>query len=142
MKISTFVATIVIIGAVFFLFAQMVKEGNSTYSSNINSSEWDTKYDYVNRVNDTIAPIQKSFNDIQDENNGWFTKLTAGITAIPRAIISIPVMLFSAFSIGGGFISGVFTAFGLPVYLLTVALLLLVIWGIFKLIELFGRWQV
>lgn len=142
MKISTFVSLLLGVGVVFFIFAQMATESNTAYNTNINTSKWDQKYNYANRVNNTISPIQTAFSNIEDDNVGWFSKLSSGIVAIPRAVIALPVLLFSSFSIGGEMITGFMNEIGAPVYLLTVGLIMLIIWGIFKLLEVYQRWQI
>lgn len=141
MKISTYVLLLVCVGAVLFVYASMMSESAQRYpEANINSSEWAGKYDYALEVNKSISPLQNAFAKIQDENTGWFTKLTAGITAIPLAIIELPTLLFKSFSLGGSLITGIFTSFGLPAYFIIVAIILIIVWGIFKLAEVYQRW--
>ena len=142
MKISTFIGILVVIGVIFFVFASMVNESNSYYGTSIDSENLTGKYDYASSINSSIDPIRKSLETIESEDTGWFTKITAGIAAIPRAVTLLPVMLYSAFSIGGSMITGFFTTLGIPNYILTVALILVLVWGVFKLIEVFQRWQV
>ena len=100
MKLSTIVLFTLVISAVFFVYAEMVREANDTYTGTtdynpINSSEWDTKYDMVNSVNNTVSPLEEKFKQMQDPDKGFFTKLYLGISAIPYAIILIPETIFN-----------------------------------------------
>lgn len=142
MKISTFISILLIVGVVIFIFGMMVQEGEEKYDTDINKSAWQGKYDYTEQINKSITPIMTSFENIQDEDVGWFTKLTAGISAIPKAIMLVPSLLFSSFSLGTNLMTGIFTSIKLPAYLISVAIVMLVVWGLFKLIEVFNRWQV
>jgi len=130
------------VGVIFFVFAQMATEANTKYSTNINNTDWDTKYNYASRVNNTIAPIKTAFENIEDDNVGWFSKLTSGIAAIPRAVIALPVLLFSSFSIGGEMIGNFATTLGIPLFIVNIFLIILIVWGIFKLVEIYQRWSV
>lgn len=140
MKISTFVSFMVVIAAVFFIFNQAVFEANTQYpTANINASAWNESYDYTNELNNTMTPLKQKFEVIQDENEGFFTKLAAGITAIPYAVILVPQAVFESMVIGGKILTGFLSALGLPGQIVIYGILLLVMWGIFKLLEFFQR---
>lgn len=140
MKLSSFVTFIVIVGAIFFCFSFMVNEANQKYpTANINSSKWSTQYDMSSRMNFTIWPIVQKFQVIQDEKQGFFTKLAAGIAAIPYAIIVIPAAIFNTVDMGNIMITSFLTALGIPLPLIIMAMIILVIWAVFKLSEFFQR---
>jgi len=142
MKISTLIGILVIVGVIFFIYAMMVNESNSVYpTGNINSSSWNGTYDYVSRVDTAVAPIQQSFQDIE-ESKGWFSFISAGVAGIFRGVTALPTLVFAAFSISGAMFTGFFTAFGLPTYILGAVLVILTVWGLFKLIEIIQRWQI
>lgn len=144
MKLSTFVYFILIIAGFFFTYAMMVDEANTAYptESNLNSSEWVTQYDYVDNVNNTFFPLEKSLKTLQDENAGWFSKLAEGITAIPYAILLVPEVIFGSIVFGGNIMTGFFTAWGLPQYIVVLGLVLFLVWAIFKLIEYFNKTEI
>jgi len=139
MKISTFITILAVVGVVFFLFAQMVAESNEYYEVDINSSDWEGKYNFAGDINESIEPIRSSLETIEDEDAGWFTRIAAGITAIPRAVTLIPSLLFEGFKIAGIMITDFFTVLGVPSFILIVSIILLLIWGIIKLVELFHK---
>lgn len=142
MKISTFITLILIISAVFFVMGSMTSEINE-YSPEvqINDSAWAGRYDYTEDINASIAPIKNSFDTIQDENKGWFSKLTSGIAAIPAAVIAIPKLIFGSLIMGGSLIVGTFTTVGIPFALILTITVMILVWAIFKLIEIYNRWQ-
>jgi hypothetical protein len=134
---------ILVISGFFFIFGLMSEETKIYYpEANLNDSAWAGKYDYVDSINESIAPLQNSFNKIQDENVGWFSKLTSGIAAIPAAVIAIPTLLFGSFITGGAVITGTFTTLKIHIYFIVLVCVMIVVWGIFKLIEMYNRWQV
>jgi hypothetical protein len=142
MKLSVLVTFILLTSAVFFIFSQMVSESNDLYGSNINSSEWDSKYDYVNDINGTISPLYQKFTVIQDETQGFFTKLAAGITAIPYAVIVFPQVIFGSLVVTGKISTGFLAALAIPGYIITLLLVGILTWALFKLLEFFQRSQV
>lgn len=143
MKISGFISLLLVISAFVIILGLMSEESSNYYpEANINDSEWSGKYNYVSSVNTSIAPLQASFETISDENKGWFSKLTAGISAIPSAVIAVPVLLFKAIGHAGSLLSGTFTTLRIPVELIVIFTITILVWAIFKLMELYNRWQV
>lgn len=143
MKISAFVFALLIISGIFFMFAEMVREQNENFPDNpVNSTEWEEKYDFIDDVNDTFNPIEQALKTIQDEDAGWFSKLTAGITAIPFAILIVPQAVFGSMVFGGNIIVGFFGVWGIAPKIVTLGLVLLLVWGIFKLVEFFNKTEI
>ena len=139
MKISSFVKFMVIIAAVFFIFALMIKDIADYYpDANINISEWEDKYDYIDDINKTTAPIEKKLQAIQDTDSGWF-QLALGVTAIPYAIMVVAVSVFGGIGFAGEMIVNFFAVFNLPAQIVAAAILLLSLFGIFKLLEWYQK---
>lgn len=141
MKISTFIIILLFVGVVLFVMAQMVNEANDKYDTSINTSSWEGKYDYAESVNESVTPIITSINDITSEEKGWLEKVGAGFTGIISAVTLLPALVWSSFTMGGGLMTGGLSSLGVPAYLIMVLILALVVWGVFKLIEFFQRWQ-
>jgi hypothetical protein len=152
MKISTAVTFLIIISAVFAIFGLMVHEANQQYTGTdgytaINSSAWGNQadsgntgpYDFVDKINGTLGPLESKWKQIQDPEQGFFSKITAGLTAIPYAIMLLPDVLFSSISMAGAVITGFMTVLNIPVWFITAGLVLVLIWAIFKLLEFFQR---
>jgi hypothetical protein len=142
MNISTFLGGLIIISSVFFLFAQMGEEAKIYYpNAAINDSEWSGKYDYVGDINNSVGALKKPFDDIGDEQKGWFVRITSGITSTPSALLQIPILVGKSFSLGGSLIFGILSTFGIPTYIVLAFTALLIIWGIFKMVEIYSRWK-
>lgn len=142
MKISTAFMFLIIVSGIILVYSEMTREANEqfgTYGTYINSSEWETKYDYVDRLNSTLAPLQEKFEVISDPEKGFFSKLVSGIYAIPYAVILVPSAVFQGVSMAGSMTLGFLTALGLPTKILLVATLLIFAWSVFKLLEYFQR---
>lgn len=144
MKISTLVGFLLIVSAVFFIYALMVSEANDMFGTHsgfdeINSSEWDSQYDMVGAVNATITPLETKFKVITDPEEGFFTKLTAGIAAIPYAIMLVPQVLFNTVYLAGVMIVSFATFLNIPPYIQILVVVMTLVWGIFKLLEYFQR---
>lgn len=149
MKLSTLFEILLVVGVVFFIFAMMVNEANDTYSANLTltgssyaNGSYSSDYDFATQINATIAPVQGALSDITDTDKGWFSKIVSGITAIPWAVITLPVAIFQSIKIGSTMITGFLALFGIPAYIILVVLIMVVVWAVVKLVELFHRWYV
>jgi hypothetical protein len=143
MKFSTYLSIILVIGVFFILFGMMINQTNNDYlSMNIDNSSWANSYDFSNDINRTIAPIQKTFTDIENPELGWFSKITSGLAAIPFAVIRLPLLIFDSFVYGGKIVTNSLGALGIPISVILIVCTMIALWGIFRLIETFQRWQV
>ena len=153
MKISTFVTMILFVGVILFVVSQMVNETQDRYDITINQSNWQnedtgiqssqtSKYDFAGRIEDKIQGIKKSIDDITSEDKGWFEKIGAGFTGIIKAVVFLPSLVWDLGVMGGSLVTGVGTSIGLPEYLILVFIIMLTVWGVFKLVEFFQRWQI
>jgi len=140
MKLSTFVQFILLVGAVFFIFALIIGDVNDNYpEADINTSAWEDQYDYVSDLNSTIFPLEEKFRVIQDENKGFFTKLAAGISAIPYAVIIFPQVIFGSLEIGGEITTSFLYVLAIPSYIISIVIISILMWALFKLLEFFQR---
>lgn len=143
MKLSTFVQYTLIVSAVFFCFALIIGDVNNAYpEAEINTSEWEDQYDYVSDTNSTIYPLEQKFKVIQDENAGFFTKLTSGISAIPYAVIIVPQVIFGSLETGGNITMGFLMALAIPGYLIVIVVLCTLVWALFKLVGFFQQTEI
>ena len=141
MRISTFVTILLFVGVVFFVMAMMTQEANDKYDTGINTSNWEDKYDYKTEVNESVNPLIQSIDDITNEEKGWLEKVGSGFTGIISAVTLLPALVWKSFTTGGSLLTGVFSSFGVPAYILSVFIIALTIWGVFQLIQFFQRWQ-
>jgi len=136
MKLSSLILFVIFVAAIFFIFALMVREANLQYpDADINSSEWDDKYDYIENINSSIAPIRTAILTIENTEVGWFTKIGAGLAAIPFALVVVPKAAINAVAYGGSIINDFFQVLKVPIELIAAALVILSLVTVFKLIE-------
>lgn len=142
MKISTWIIALLFVGVIFFAFAMMMNEGATKYDVDVNNSVWEGKYDYASDINDSVGDLIGSVNDITSEETGWLEKVGQGFTGIISAVTLLPAMVWKSFSMTGELFTEGFSAINVPAYIITVAIIAMMIWGVFKLVEFFQRWQV
>jgi hypothetical protein len=143
MKLSTWIIFLAAISGIFYVFASMTNEANIQYpEAGINNSEWATKYDMTQRLEWLVIPLRDKFANITDVDVGFFTKVVAGITAIPYAIILIPSAMFSGLGIFTDIITGFFSALGIPPTLILLVGLIALLWIVFKLASFFQRGEI
>lgn len=141
MKLTIFLVFIAVVGLVFAALTQMSTELNDKYPSThqINVSKFDNEYNYINDLNESVGAIQERFNVITDEDKGFFTRLGAGIVAIPYAVILFPKAVLQGSSALGSMI----TNFGQIVFWTTVTIYMItfiaIIWVIGMLIKFFQK---
>ena len=140
MKIESVITFMVIIAGLFFVFALMIEESNTQLpDAGLNSSEWETQYDYVDNINESISPLKEKLDVITQEDTGWFKKITTGITAIPKVIVFVPKVTFDTLKFGGNMITDFFVALNFPGKVTIIALTIVFIFAIFKLISFIGN---
>jgi hypothetical protein len=141
MKISTFIYILLFVGIIFFVMASMVSESNAKYNTGINTSLWEGKYDYSTSINNNMTGFVTSLDDIANPDKGWLAKIGAGFTGIISAVMLLPRLMWSSFTMSGGLINGVGTSIGLPAYIISIFIIALIIWGVFSLINFYQRWN-
>ena len=142
MKISTFTTILLVIGILLFVTMQMINESETNYDIEVNKTGWEGQYDFAQDINGTIAPIQKSIEDISNEEIGWLEKVGSGFTGIIAAVTLIPKMLFSLIKLGNNLIVGLGTVFGIPASMTQVFLIMLYVWVIYQAVAFFQRWNI
>lgn len=143
MKISTFTIFVLIISGFFFTYALMVEEANNQFEdTGLNSSAWEDQYDYIDDINETFSPLEQSLKILQDDEAGWFDKIQEGLAAVPYVLIIVPETVFGSLVFGGEIVVAFFQAWNLPAKIVSLGLVLLLVWAIFKLIEYFNKTEI
>lgn len=125
-----------------FVVFQVLNEAEDNYNIEVNKSQWEDRYDFASDVNTQVQPIKNSLDTISNQDEGWLNKVGAGFTGIIAAITFLPGMLWSIMTLSTGLSTGLGVALAIPAYLITVIIVRLIVWGVFKLIEFFQRWNV
>ena len=155
MKISSAVIFLLLVSAIFATYGLIVHESNQTYSSTIpnyvplDGSNWSNgattgeagggKFDFVDSINGTVGPLVDKFKLIKDPDQGFFSKIAAGLTAIPYAILLVPDVLWNTLLMAGTIVTAFFTVLNIPAWFIIMACVGFLVWGIFKLLEYYQR---
>jgi len=141
MKLSTVMMFFLLIAGVIFIFSQAINEANTQYpEANINASAWKgSKYDFSGSIDNNLEPLKKRFETITDPDVGFFTKIGAGIIAIPYAVVLFPGLMLSVIGIGGNISTSLLSDIGVPGQLILIITIGILIWGIMELVKFFQR---
>lgn len=142
MKITTVFEFVVIFGALFYIMGAYSVELNNQYSDNpINTTKWEGKYDYSDSINTSMGKLIDKINTITDTEKSWFTRLSAGIVAIPYFVILFPIVALEGFATFVKILTGAGADIAVPQKILAAAVILVTIFLIKKLLEFFQRSQ-
>lgn len=141
MKATSILFLVVFIAAFVGVMASFANDLNAQYPEEhqINTSKYEGKYDYSENINDSVGKLKSNFDTITDTDKSWFTRIGAGIVAIPYAVILFPLTIFDGFASFGNILTGMTQALGVPPFLISAGLLILVIFAVIKLLEFFQR---
>ncbi|GAF88084.1 unnamed protein product [marine sediment metagenome] len=127
------------VGLGFALVGTVIEDFETQYP-NVSVSENFSKYDYSKEINESMGGLKKEFDIIGDEDIGWFSKIAAGITAIPKAIIAVPVTIFQTMRYGISIFSSVGSdIFKIPEEIINFGVVALFIIIIFALVSFWHR---
>jgi len=139
MKLSGYILITVIIGLAFASVGMFVNDLSSSYPDVEIDTSWETEYNYAQNINQSVSPLKEKFDTIENGDAGWFSKVSAGITAVPFATITVPKIIFETMSFSGTIISQLGVAIGVPTWILTIATMCLIIIILFALVSFWHR---
>ena len=130
---------ILMVGLCFAIVGSVVNDFEVEYPDIDVNTSWEGDYDYTSEINDSISGLKDKFDIIADEDEGWFSKLTAGISAIPKAIVVVPAVMFKTVSYGLIILVEVGTKIGVPSFVTVFATIGVFTIVIFKLVAFWHR---
>lgn len=143
MKASSVLYFILIVAGFMTIFALFANDMNTQYDDpgthRVNISAWEGKYNYSDTVNGSVGRLKSNFDTITDTDKSWFTKIGAGIVAIPYAVILYPLAIFDGLSSFGNILTSMASAIGVPPPLIYIGLIFLVVFAVNKMLEFFQR---
>ncbi len=139
MKISSYILIILMVGLIFSVVASIISDFETQYPEITINKSWEEKYSYIDEINESVISLKEKFDIIGDEDIGWFSKLTAGITAIPIAIVTVPVVLFKTVSYGIIIITSLGEEIGIPAFVIYFAIVAIIIIIVFALVSFWHR---
>lgn len=143
MRFTTLIIFILILGGVF-LGITVISDDLNTNSAvsgteQINTSYWVGKYNYTNNINTSIGPVIEKFSVLEDEDKGFFSKLSEGIVAIPYAIIKFAGLVITSIGIMGTVTTTGLQQLKIPPAIIYVILAIITVFGIAKLLQFFNK---
>ena len=127
------------VGLIFAVVASILSDFETQYPDVMINKSWEEKYDYVDEINESVISLKEKFDIIGDEDIGWFSKLAAGITAVPIAIVTVPVVLFKTVSYGIIIITSLGEEIGIPSFVIYFAVVAILIIIVFALVSFWHR---
>ena len=106
MRATDYLFLVVIIGMVVGIITLGAEDFNTMEAGNeIDIANLTSGYDEVSTINNKINGSLEAFQTLGDDDASWFSKVSAGIVAIPKAVIGFPVLILSGLGIFTGFIT-------------------------------------
>lgn len=143
MRAMTIIYLVVVIAAFMSIFGSFKNDINAQYGTTpqeqINASKWENRFDFSPQINSSINSLKEKFDTITDTEQSWFTRIGAGIVAIPYAVVIFPLVIFDGFSNFGAILTGLSSDFYVENGLIAMILIYLTILGVQKLLEFFQR---
>ncbi len=139
MKLSGFVLIILMVGLTFAVVGTIIDDFEVQYPDVDINQTWEDKYDYTEEINESVYGLKTRFDIIGNEEAGWFSQLTAGIAAIPLAIIFVPVVVFKTMSYAVIILSSISAEVGIPPFVTVFAIVAIIVVLIFGLVSFWHR---
>lgn len=141
MKISTLIYTMLIISIVSISLFYLEEENNKiNYEiNNISANISVPVFDYSQDIKDKTEKLENSLSSLTDPEKSFFSKLGAGIMAIPYALIMLPSVILETGQNFYEIIISLGENIGIPESIIRVILIFISVVIIFKLIEIIGK---
>ena len=106
MRATDYLFLVVIIGLVVGIVSLGATDFNTMEAGNqIDIANLTSGYDNVANINNKVNESLEAFQTLADDDASWFSKVAAGIVAIPKAVIGFPILIMSALAIFTGMVS-------------------------------------
>jgi len=138
MRATEYLFLVVIIGAFMGLVVLGTNELNNAFPQNQINNSYFAGYDYSSTITNQANKTFSNFQKLGDTETSWFSRIGAGIVAIPYAVISFPVMLAEAFWALSTMISKALGNF-VPSFIILAIIGFMTIEGVRRLMEFFQR---
>ncbi len=106
MRATDYLILVVIIGMIASLVTMGTTEFNNMDAGEPINLENLTQYDDVASINNKVNESLEVFQKLGDDDASWFSKVSAGIVAIPKVVIGFPILIMSGVASFTGMVSG------------------------------------
>ena len=106
MRATDYLFLVVIIGLVVGIVTLGAEDFNTMEAGNpIDIANLTAGYDNTASINNNINESLEAFKTLGDDDASWFSKVAAGIIAIPKAVIAFPLLILTGVGMLTGMIS-------------------------------------
>ncbi len=143
MKLSIVGGILLLLTLVFFSFGLIIDDMNTNYGNTTISptGEFNTSlisdFNDVEALNASIAPIQRGWEQVS-KAEGFLDIIGNFAIVLPKAIVSVPSVLFTIAVLGKQRLEDVLVLLGIPPEVIVIALTALAIFVVFAVV---GWWQ-
>jgi len=96
MRATDYLFLVVIIGLVVGIITLGAEDFNTMEAGNpIDIANLTSGYDETASINSEINDSLNAFKTLGDDDASWFSKIAAGIVAIPKAVIGFPLLILN-----------------------------------------------
>jgi len=139
MKLSSYILIVLMIGLCFAIVGNVIGEFETSYPNIDVNTSWSDDYNYADEISDSMRGLQSKFATISDPDAGWFSKVGAGIIAIPNVVIAIPTILVKTIGYITTIITDVGTELKIPGFVIALGITSMIVIIIFGLISFWHR---
>lgn len=139
MKTSFIVEVLLLMGIAVLIWGNYASDLDNVYADNQINANWSSKYDIAENINASSAGLKSNLETLADDDKSWFSKIGAGIVAIPRAVMLLPILGFESLASFSNFTSDLLAYYNIPPEVTRGILVLLGVFIIFGLLEWFQR---
>lgn len=131
---------VLLVSLVFSILGNITGDMEDYYDVEVNHTLGED-YDYAGRINKSVYGIKNNFDTISDEDAGWFSKIGAGITAIPEAVITVVSVLFTSMGYGIQILTGIGSELAVPAAVVSTAIVGLIVIVVFSIVSYWRRYK-
>ncbi len=141
MKLSGYILIIIMVASLFLMMGSIVNDMNTWYPAVTVDTSWNNSYSsYATEINKSMYGLQTSLEKIGDAN-GWFSAVVSGITAIPKAITTIPKVIFQSMGFGINILSDTAQEIGIPPVIVAMGIISLIVIIMFAIVSFWQRYN-
>lgn len=122
MKLVTPFFILLVIAFAFTSIALIVGDFRTNYpeAGNVSTENYESKYNYQQKVNGTFLDISSQLQKIGEAEGGW--KIFEAIVVLPLAVIAVISQIIISVPYLGAILSGVATDFGIPPSIIAIGI--------------------
>lgn len=145
MKILGTIGIIMLVSVVLISWGSLINDFENNYINTsisdapaMNSSFIDTYAGRAEEINVTFSPLIEDIEDLSSQD-GWLDTLGDGSTVFAKLVIGLPGMVLSLITSFGADLVDILNTIGIPTSLIFIAIVMLSMFALFKIINMFSN---